>query len=84
MLVRGVTQARRAFRVCRASAVTLVRRAILAVKARKEIWVPRVRQARREMWVRQVLRAISVHRVPEGFPARQALVVLQALWVRRA
>ena len=80
---REATQDRRVFRVFRASAVTLVRKEIRAVKDRKEIWVPKVRQALREMWGRQGRREISVPRGPEGFPVLRGPVVLQVPWGRR-
>lgn len=80
---REATQVRKVFRVSRVSVVTLVRKGILAVKVRKEMWGPRDRQALREMWALQAHRGISVPRGREGFPALQAPVALQALWARR-
>jgi len=80
---REATQVRRVFRASRVSAATLVRKGIQAVKARKEMWGPRVRQALREMWDRQVPREISVRRGREGFPVLQVPAALQALWARR-
>ena len=88
---REATQDRRVFRVFRASAVTLVRKEIRAVKDRKEIWVPKVRQALREMWGRQGRREISVPRgrqallalwVPRDFPGLWAPREYQAPWAR--
>ena len=74
---------RKGYRVYRGFVAILVRKAIRVVKARRETWVRRDPQVPLARLARQVRKAMSAHRVQEGFPAPQARQVRRGLWARR-